>query len=162
MTGADITRRRQVLDLSLPALAELLNEHPDQLQQWEGIAGRLPGALERRLNWTLALEEREASLRSQGIVPCPERQRLELSAGPTPTNQQVEGLLAQIDTHTAGCPLCQRRQAAIEKLPPPPPVPLPGWVTTLGWIHDRIHRLPAPLRPPGEPSLSEPWWSRGA
>jgi hypothetical protein len=67
MTGSDISRRRSAIGLTLEDLARALHEHPDQVRAWEGIEGTLPRSLARRLDWTLALEEREAAVKGGPI-----------------------------------------------------------------------------------------------
>ena len=71
LTGPDLQRRRLALGLTARALGDLLDEHGQQVEAWEQITGPLPAPVSRRVDWTLAIEEREHALAAAGHPPCP-------------------------------------------------------------------------------------------
>jgi len=146
MTGTDLARRRAGLGLTHDQVGAWLGEHADQIKAWETISGPLPGSLAKRLDWALANESRERELAAAGHPVCPEAQRILA----TPIERGADSQLARYkvaQAHATTCPHCQARMAAINTLPPLPPLPLPPWMTVLGKFNTHVQRLPAALRP---------------
>jgi hypothetical protein len=147
LTGPDIVRRRDAIGLSLDDFAFRLHEHPEQVRAWEGIRSPIPRSLARRLDWVLALAEREAAIRAAGIPPCPVVQELTSTPMPKRTPETLSALAAKLHTHAATCPVCQQRQAVWDAQPPLPPPPLPPFMALLASIHAHAEGLPSYLRP---------------
>ncbi|MDX2120938.1 MAG: helix-turn-helix transcriptional regulator [Gemmatimonadota bacterium] len=147
MTGSDITRRREAIGLSLDALAESLGEHQEQVAAWERIEGPIPRTLARRLEWCLALAERDAAIRDAGIPDCEVVAAIVAAQPPAATPQDAEALTRKLDAHATGCAICQQRQAVWDAQPPLPPPPLPAWVAIFGRLGEVADRLPPYLRP---------------
>jgi hypothetical protein len=147
MTGADIRRRREALKLPLATIAEALGEHTDQVAQWEAIPGALPRQLAGRIEWILAISERDAALEAMGAAPCPTVVAMRTSLPDEPTPEAFQQLVARAEAHGKDCPACQRREAALATLPDVPLPPLPLWLGLFSGLSDAIERWPAPLRP---------------
>jgi hypothetical protein len=147
MTGADIRRRREALQLPLDSIAIALGEHSDQVAQWESIPGALPRQLGRRIDWVLAIHERDATLLAMGAAPCPIVVAMRDALPDEPSPEAFQQVLARAEAHGKDCPACQRREAALKSLPELPLPPLPLWIGLFSGLSDAIERWPAPLRP---------------
>jgi len=146
MTGTDLRRRREALGLSYDQLADVLHEHPDQIAEWEGITGALPGSLSRRLDWVLANEGRIEAIRAAGVEDCQWVER-RLQGASAHNLKDLQRRLAEVEIHGTSCPTCQRRKAFVASLPPLPTPPLPATVRLIGTIIQRVGRLPRWSRP---------------
>lgn len=146
MTGLDLERRRRALGWTADQLGEAVGEHAEQVGQWERIGGALPGSVARRVEWALALEERQRAMVAAGLPECPVAEGIfaALPAGDTEAfNRAVEAA----ELHAGACEACQARARFAETLPPLPPPPLGPLFRAIGGLHQWNQGLPAWLRP---------------
>lgn len=146
MTGADLERRRKALGWTTDQLGELLEEHAEQVEQWERIRGALPGSVARRVQWALAMEERQQAMEQAGHPTCPVAEGFfaALPAGdPGAFSRAVEAA----ESHARDCAACQARAAFAATLPPLPPMPAGPLLRSFAAIYEWNETLPAWLRP---------------
>ena len=146
MTGADLERRRKALGWTTGQLGELLEEHAEQVEQWERIRGALPGSVARRVEWVLAPEERERVMEAAGHPACPVAEGF-FTALPPGDLDAFNRAMEAAQAHAAGCAACQGRAALAATLPPMPPMPLSPLVRAIGALQAWNDTLPVWLRP---------------
>jgi hypothetical protein len=146
LTGPDLLRRRTELGISVDELAELLNEHVDQVRGYEQTSGKLPAGLTRRLEYWLAWRDREKRLEAAGLPACAEVEGI-LEGLATAKGKALERVTKSADEHLLSCERCKARQALAETLPPLPPAPMPASARFFLALNAQIQRLPAMLRP---------------
>ena len=145
MTGADL-RRRQGLNWPPEKLGELLAEPGDRITGWEDLDGPLPRPIARQMEWALAVAEREKAMEACPVPPCQVAERIGATLDPK-KRSSAERVMAEFDAHERDCRTCQARKAYAERLPPLPPIPLPGWMSALVALGEQVRRLPAWLQP---------------
>jgi hypothetical protein len=146
VTGTELRIRRERLGLSHAQVSDLVGDHPEELRGYETIAGQLPRALRRRLEWALANAERAQFLRENGVEDCVwvEEQLRGLDFG---NRRAVDERVAAINAHAQDCPVCLRRHAVLITLPPLPPPPLSPAAGLLTEVAARVSALPRWVRP---------------
>lgn len=146
MTGAELARRRVAAGLTLDQLAEVLGEPAAEVERWESIDGSLPGSLQRRIEWELAVLERDRAIDAAGLPDCATATAIVDGADPA-RSKDLERRMRELEAHAPGCEICTARDAFVRTLPPLPPVPHSAAVRALAWMIERGRRLPPWLRP---------------
>ncbi len=146
MTGAELARRRQALGWSADRLGEALGEHADLVGQWERIPGVLPGSVRRRVEWALALEERQRAMAASGLPECPVVDGI-FAPLPEGDTEAFNRAAAEAERHAAGCAVCRARTEFAERLPPLPSLPVGPLLRVFMAMYQWITTLPGWLRP---------------
>ena len=146
MTGAAIRRRREALNWPPERLTELLAEPPARITAWESLDGPLPPHFSRQVDWALALGEREKAMEACPVPPCEVADRISAAIDPGKP-ASIDRALAEVEAHEKTCPACQARAAYASRLPPRPPLPMPGSARVLVAVVEQVRRLPRWLQP---------------
>lgn len=150
MLAADVVAARRALRLSPDALAAELGLTPAVVTAWEAGTLAVPRRYARELAWRAAAAERQAALAASGLPECRWVADWEAAETAAPAGDVKAGLarLEALNAHAAACPTCGAREAYVaERFPPMPEPPVAEWAGAIGWVSERVGRLPAWLRP---------------
>lgn len=146
MTAQEFAAARASLGLTQDQLASELNLTPHVIAALETGNARIPKGIAHELSWRAAIARRDAKMKASGLPECTVVAALVKQLDDTPDQLKV---MQQIEAHASTCPVCQRREAyGREHVGPPPEMPMPGWIRTIGFLEDLPDRLPPGLRPP--------------
>jgi hypothetical protein len=145
MTGAELERRLTETGLGVDGLAEALHKHPDEVRAWTTIEGRLPGFVQREVDWVLAVDERARLMAASGLPTC--AWMVAHATVPPGNREALRAYVREVEAHRRDCEVCRRRAAYADTLPPLPPLPMPATARALGWISRQVGRLPRWARP---------------
>lgn len=153
MTADDVIAARRTLGLTPDALAAELGLTPAVVAAWEAGAVAVPRRFARDLAWRLAAAEREAALAASGLPECAWVGAWASAPAASAAKAQLARLEA-LQAHAAACPECRAREAYVaDRFPAMPAPPVAGWVAALGWVSERVDRLPPWLRPAANGAL---------
>jgi transcriptional regulator with XRE-family HTH domain len=147
MSARDAVTARESLGLTTDALAAELGLTPHVVDGWETGAIPVPIRYAAALRWRVAAAERAAALEASGLPECDWVAAWDRETIPDSLSRRTAHF-ESLTAHATQCPTCRSREAYIaERFPPMPPHPLPHWVRGVGWMVDRIGRLPRWAQP---------------
>lgn len=148
MTSDEFAAARETLGLSIDDIAAELNLPPHSVTAMETGAIRIPPRIAKDLAYRVALSKRRAVLAQSGLPECPTAAALERAASDSEGESAV-ALFEKLIAHSASCPACKARSEYLERHAPVlPEYPMPAWIRVIGWIDQRLNRMPRFLRPP--------------
>ena len=148
MTAQEFAAARQALGLSIEDVAAELNAPPHSVEAMESGRIRVPKRIARDLIWRVAYRQRQGVLEASGLAECETAKALERAAlGQEP--QSALRILEQLLAHSSGCPVCRARSEYLKlHAPVLPEYPMSAWMRGIGWLDQRIARMPRIVRPP--------------
>ena len=147
MSAQEAVAARQALGLTTDALAAELGLTPHVVESWESGTMPLPLRYAAELRWRVAATERAAALAASGLPECDWVAAWERETVPDSPSRRTAHLEA-LTAHATECLTCRAREAYIaERFPPMPPRPIPRWLRGVGWMMERIGRLPRWAQP---------------
>lgn len=147
MKAAEVTAARERLGLTLDAFAAEMGFTPHVASAWESGTVAMPSRYEAELRWRLALQDRDDALKASGLAECAWIAHWQSQPFPMGLKPQTKHLESGV-AHAKICPTCiARERFTAERFGELPRRPLPGGLSVLAWIAERVKGLPEWLRP---------------
>jgi DNA-binding XRE family transcriptional regulator len=151
MSPSEFMAARKTLGLTHEEMADELGLTPHVIAGIENRNARVPKGIESKVNWLVAVAQRDAVLAASGLPECPVALKLELElerAFDQRNLDDAEKADEALTTHSADCRACNALEEYANKHAPPiPDFPESVWLRPITYLLGLLERLPPPLFP---------------